>query len=135
MLIQPVARIPAHKLRSARAYVEAHIAGDLRVEALAQLVGMSAFHFAHAFRQATGTSPHRYVIGQRIERAKGLLRETSLTLDEIAQRTGYSSQSHFSVAFRKAVGMAPSAYRKRPEAKVNSQVFERGFERSPTAPA
>ena len=135
MLIQPVARIPAHKLRTARAYVDSHIAGDLRVDALAQAVGMSTFHFAHAFRQATGVSPHRYVMAMRIERAKAMLRETTLTLDEIAQRIGYSSQSHFSVAFHKAVGVAPSAFRKRPEAKVNSQVFERGFERSRTAPA
>jgi AraC family transcriptional regulator len=106
------ARIPAHKLRCTLAYVEAHIAGDLRVEALARAVGMSAFHFAHAFRQATGVPPHRYVMEKRIARGKDLLRETELTLDEIAQRVGYSSQSHFSVAFRKTVGIAPSAFRR-----------------------
>ena len=105
------ARMPAHKLRWTLAYVEQHIAGDLRVEALARAVVMSAFHFAHAFRQATGVPPHRYVIEKRIARSKQLLRETELGLDEIARRIGYSSQSHFSVAFRKTVGIAPSAFR------------------------
>lgn len=107
-----VARIPAHKLRCTFAYVEEHIAGDLRVEELARVVGMSTFHFAHAFRQATGLPPHRYVMQKRIARGKDLLRETALSLDEIAQRVGYSSQSHFSVAFRKTVGIAPSAFRR-----------------------
>ena len=111
---QRPARIPAHKLRSAIAYVEQHIAGDLRVDELARVVGMSAFHFAHAFRQATGIPPHRYVIDKRIARAKQLLVDTELTLDEVAQRIGYSSQSHFSVAFRKIAGITPSAFRRQP---------------------
>jgi AraC family transcriptional regulator len=73
---------------------------------------MSAFHFAHAFREATGVPPHRYVIQRRIERAKQLLRGSELSLTEIAQRVGYSSASHFSVGFRKMTRVAPSEYRK-----------------------
>ena len=112
--VPQAARIPVHKLRCALAYVETHLAGDLRVQELARAVGMSTFHFAHAFRQAAGMPPHRYVMDRRIARGKSLLRGTVLTLDEIAQRVGYSSQSHFSTAFRKTVGIAPSAFRRQP---------------------
>jgi AraC family transcriptional regulator len=119
------ARIPAHKLNRTLAHVEEHLAGDLRVAALARVAGMSAFHFAHAFRDATGMPPHRYVMEKRIARAKALLRDTALTVDEIAHRIGYSSQSHFTVAFQRAVGIAPSEFRKPPDANANSQIFER----------
>ena len=135
MSTSATARIPAHKLRCTLAYVDEHIADDLRVGALARLVAMSAFHFAHAFREATGTPPHRYVVERRIERAKSLLRDTGLTLDEIAHRIGYSCQSHFSVAFRKTVGVSPSAFRRRPEAAAKSQLRERGRHGIRSAPA
>jgi AraC family transcriptional regulator len=106
-------RIPPHKLREAEDYINAHLADRLQVAAIARAVGMSPFHFAHAFREATGMPPHQYVVRRRLERAKALLASGSLSLGEIAQRVGYSSQSHFSVAFHKALGVAPSLFRKR----------------------
>jgi AraC family transcriptional regulator len=109
----PAVTMPPHKLRRARAYIDAHVAEDLRVESIARSVDMSPFHFAHAFRQATGMPPHRYVVEQRIEHAKALLRDTRLPLAEVAQRVGYSSQSHFSVAFHKALQLTPSEFRRR----------------------
>jgi AraC family transcriptional regulator len=108
----PTIAISPHKLRLAKAFIQENLAEDLGVEVIARAVGMSAFHFAHAFRAATGVPPHRYVMQQRMERAKALLRGSELTLTEIAQRVGYSSASHFSVGFRKLARVAPSEYRK-----------------------
>jgi len=104
--------IPPHKLRLAKAFIQENLANDLAVDAIARAVGMSACHFAHAFRAATGEPPHRYVMQRRMERAKALLRGSDLTLTDIAQRVGYSSASHFSVGFRKLTRVAPSDYRK-----------------------
>lgn len=108
----PSISISPHKLRLARAFIQENLAEDVSVEGIARAVGMSAFHFAHAFRAATGIPPHRYVMERRMERAKALLRGSELTLTEIAQRVGYSSASHFSVGFRKLTQVAPSDYRK-----------------------
>jgi AraC family transcriptional regulator len=106
--------ISPHKLRLAKAFIQENLASDLAVDAIARAVGMSAYHFAHAFRAATGVPPHRYVMQRRMERAKALLRGSELTLTDIAQRVGYSSASHFSVGFRKLTQVAPSDYRKSP---------------------
>src|SRR4051812_10100640 len=104
--------ISPHKLRLAKAYIQENLSDDLSVEGIARAVGMSAFHFAHAFRAATGVPPHRYVVHRRIERAKALLRNPALSLTDIAQRVGYSSASHFSVSFRKIARLTPSDFRK-----------------------
>jgi len=109
--VAPVSISP-HKLRLAKAFIQENLASDLAVDAIARAVGMSAYHFAHAFRAATGVPPHRYVMQRRMERAKALLRGSELTLTDIAQRVGYSSASHFSVGFRKLTQVAPSDYRK-----------------------
>jgi AraC family transcriptional regulator len=108
----PAISISPHKLRLANAFIQENLSEDLSVEGIARAVGMSAFHFAHAFRAATGVPPHRYVMQRRMERARALLRGSELTLTEIAQRVGYSSASHFSVGFRKLMHVAPSDYRK-----------------------
>jgi len=107
----PAISISPHKLRLAQAFIQENLSEDLSVEGIARAIGMSAFHFAHAFRAAAGVPPHRYVMQRRMERAKALLRGSELTLTEIAQRVGYSSASHFSVGFRKLTQLAPSDYR------------------------
>jgi AraC family transcriptional regulator len=107
-------RMSAHKLRMARNYIEDELAQDLNVETIARAVGMSPFHFAHAFKAATGLPPHRFVMLRRFEAAKSLLRNSSLPLAEIAERAGYSSASHFSAGFHKIALMSPTEYRKNP---------------------
>ena len=72
---------------------------------------MSPYHFAHAFRQTTGLAPHRYVIQRRIERARFLLRETDLSITEIAHQVGYANQSNFSVVFHQLTGQTPRGFR------------------------
>jgi len=111
--VAPGARISPHRLRQVREHIEVHLADALDIACLARIACMSPFHFAHAFRAATGKPPHRYVTERRMERAKVLLRDTQLPLADIAQSVGYSTQSHFSVGFRKHVQVPPGEYRRR----------------------
>jgi AraC family transcriptional regulator len=106
------ARMARHKLRHVTTHIEDNLAEDLRVEVLAAVAGMNRFHFAHAFREATGVPPHRYVIRCRLDRAKLLLRETALSLTGIAQEVGYGNLSNFSASFRKLTGITPTDYRR-----------------------
>ena len=70
------------------------------VERLAQVSGVSEAHFARSFKQAFGTPPHRYLLTRRIERASALLRETELSITDIAFATGWSSLGTFGRTFR-----------------------------------
>lgn len=99
------------KLKQLQDYIEEHLADDLAIATLAALILMSQFHFARAFKAATGESPHRYVTGRRIERAKLLLGATQLSAAEIAYQLGFANQSHFTAQFRKALGITPKQFR------------------------
>jgi AraC family transcriptional regulator len=100
------------KLHRVQRFVGEHLENALTVPQLAATVHMSPFHFARMFKQATGYTPHGYVIGQRIERSKQILRESDRPLIDIAFDTGFKTQGHFTVVFHKAVGMTPRAYRR-----------------------
>ena len=91
-------------------YVETHLDRDLPLAELAEIAGLSPHHFCTAFRRSTGTSPHRYVICRRIERAKRLLRGQA-SLAEISLCCGFGSQQHFTTAFRQAEGTTPGVAR------------------------
>lgn len=92
-------------------FVLAHLEQDLSLSALAAQIGFSSYHFARQFRQATGESPHQFVLSQRIERAKQLLREADLPLAQIALASGFANQSHLTQAFKRALGLTPASYR------------------------
>lgn len=99
------------RLRRVLEYVDAHLADDLRLATLAQIAGLSRHRFAHNFKQTTGVAPYRYVVLQRIERGKALLRETDRSVAAIAYELGCFSPSRFALLFRRATGASPSAYR------------------------
>ncbi len=104
-------KLARHKLRQATDYINKNLRNDLSLGKISETLCMSPCHFAHVFKQTTGLAPHRYVIECRMERAKSLLRETNLPVNEIAQMVGYSSQSHFSTVFRQFTGQPPLRYR------------------------
>ncbi len=104
-----------HKLRKATAIIDDHLNGEqegrVPLRAVADEVGMSYFHFSRAFKKSMGMSPTNYIAERRIERAKGLLNETHLPISEIALRSGFSSQSHFTNSFRRVAGSTPKDFR------------------------
>jgi AraC family transcriptional regulator len=91
--------------------IETDLTGDLSLETLASVAGFSVFHFAKSFKAATGQPPHAFVMSRRVERAKVLLKTTSLPLLEIAYRVGWENAAHFSTAFKRATGLTPGAFR------------------------
>lgn len=110
-LARPAA-LPGFKLRRAVSYLETHLADPFNLAQLAETVGMSAFHFSRLFKTATGLSPSRYFIRQRVAKAQQLLQETDTSIIEIGMSVGYSSPSHFAQVFRRETGLAPSHYRR-----------------------
>jgi AraC family transcriptional regulator len=92
-------------------YIHDHLAEEIKIAELANLTRMSHFHFSRLFKQAIGVSPQQYVIEQRVERAKQLLKQTQLPIMEIAIQCGFSSHSHLGKWFRQCTGLSPKAYR------------------------
>jgi transcriptional regulator GlxA family with amidase domain len=86
------------------------------VDRLAQVSGVSEAHFARSFKDAFGTPPHRYLLTRRIERAKALLRDTKLSVTDIAFQTGWNSLGTFGRIFRDITGESPSQLRDRESA-------------------
>ena len=83
------------------------------VASFAQLCGISAAHLARCFKRTTGQTLHAYLEAVRIEEASKLLAEGKLSIREIAVANGFSAQSYFSMAFRRATGETPSQFRAR----------------------
>jgi transcriptional regulator GlxA family with amidase domain len=86
------------------------------VPRLARVSGVSEAHFARSFKEAFGVPPHRYLLTRRIERAKAFLRDTELSITEIAFQTGWSSMGTFGRVFRDITGESPSELRAREQA-------------------
>ncbi|MDE1176041.1 MAG: AraC family transcriptional regulator [Edaphobacter sp.] len=104
--------LPVPLLRRAMEFMTANLASDLRLEQIAGETGLSAFHFARGFRAATGATPYQYLLDQRIDRSKYLLRTRNWPVQEIAQMTGFHSPVNFVRSFRQRVGLTPGAWRK-----------------------
>jgi AraC family transcriptional regulator len=98
------------QLRTAKSLMRAHLDGELSLANIASECGLSAAHFTRAFKISTGMPPHRWLMGQRIQQSKRLLRESTLSLTEIALECGFSDQSHFTRAFSAAVGVTPGRW-------------------------
>ena len=102
--------LPMPRLRRVLEFVEAHLADDLRLEALAAVAGVSAFHFARMFRESTGVTPHQYVLQARVRLAQELMRAGRLSMAEVAAAAGFSSATNFVRSFRGRVGVTPGAW-------------------------
>jgi AraC family transcriptional regulator len=103
--------LPIHQLRKVQDYVAAHLAEEVSIKVLSELVELSSSHFAHVFKESTGMTPLQFVTRQRITRAQQLIRETSRSLIEVGLEVGYTSPSHFAQVFRRVVGVTPTEFR------------------------
>jgi len=103
--------LPPRALRRVREYIAAHLEENISIQGLARIVGLSMYHFARAFKQSEGVTPHHFLLRCRVRRAQELLADTELPLAEIALAVGFSDQSHCARRFREFVGVTPSRYR------------------------
>jgi AraC family transcriptional regulator len=99
------------RLRRIKELVHAKMEDDLSLDEMAQSVGLSTAHFARMFRKSTGQTPHQFVLRQRLERAKALLRAPDARVLDVAVACGFKTQQHFAQAFRDLWGVSPTEYR------------------------
>jgi AraC family transcriptional regulator len=93
-------------------YIEGHLADDISLATLAELVKLSPYHFARSFKHSFGMPPHRYHTHRRIERAKALLADPRRPIAVVASAVGFHSNSAFTAAFIRSAGQTPSFYRR-----------------------
>ncbi len=98
---QPVDRV--------RAYIEEHYDREISLEQLAQIASLSSFHLNRSFRKTFGMPPHAYQIQVRILQATRLLRQ-EWSIEKVAAATGFASQSHFGLHFKRLVCVTPRQY-------------------------
>ncbi|WP_394777742.1 helix-turn-helix domain-containing protein [Undibacterium sp.] len=100
-----------HKRERMREFVMDQLQESVTLAEMAAFMQMDVYSFARWFKTEFGVPPHQYILRARIDRSKGLLQTTALPVAEVALRCGFYSQSHFTTAFRRYVGVAPRAYR------------------------
>ncbi len=108
--LRSTSALPRHVLRRVVDLMN-DLGNDLSLQTLARESGYSRGHFVRMFQKNTGQTPHRYLLQLRIERAKELMRNRSISLTDIALSCGFSSHSHMTHAFRKFLGATPSEWR------------------------
>jgi AraC family transcriptional regulator len=99
------------RLRRIRELVNERMEDDLSLDDMAQSVGLSTAHFARMFRKSTGETPHQFVLRQRLERAKAMLRTPDARMLDVAVACGFKTQQHFAQVFRDVWGVSPTEYR------------------------
>ncbi len=99
------------RLRRIKELVHEKVEDELSLDEMAQSVGLSTAHFARMFRKSTGETPHQFVLRQRLERAKAMLRAQDARVLDVAVACGFKTQQHFAQVFRDVCGISPSGYR------------------------
>jgi AraC family transcriptional regulator len=107
--------LPAWQQKRVAEFIEEHLAEEISLAALAELVDLSLYHFARTFAQSFGAPPHRYHMARRMDRAQSLLQGPALSVTEIGARIGFRETSSFTRAFRKFTGLTPTEYRRHRE--------------------
>ena len=99
------------RLRTIKEFVHAKMENDLTLLEMAQAVDLSSAHFSRMFRKSTGETPHQFVLRNRIERAKEMLRAPKARVLDVAVACGFKTQQHFARVFRRVCGTSPREYR------------------------
>jgi AraC family transcriptional regulator len=99
-------------LRRSIGFIETHLEGDLRLNAIAAEAGVSTSHFIRSFRQTTGKTPYQFLLDRRVQRAQSLMRDHRASLTDVALASGFADQHHLARVFRRITGVTPSSYRR-----------------------
>lgn len=105
-------RLSSRREAIAKELIRSRLNGNLSVADLAAACGLSKAAFLVEFRESTGKTPHQWLMQYRLERARGLLLFSQMSLQEISNDCGFSDQSHFSRVFSAVMGVPPATWRK-----------------------
>ncbi|GGY91634.1 helix-turn-helix domain-containing protein [Novosphingobium colocasiae] len=114
----PTAAFSSHRIHTIMNAILDRPEDSHNLEALAERAGLTPTHFCRVFKRATGVSPHQYVMRARLDRARLMLEQSDTPMARIADALGFTSQSHFTRAFRQFAGETPSDFRKRRQETV-----------------
>jgi AraC family transcriptional regulator len=104
--------LAARQKRRTAQYIEEHLRDGFSLSALAEVAGLSPFHFSRAFKESFGLPPYRYLNERRMQIARTLLARPDMSITQIAIELGFSESGSFSTAFRKHTGSTPTDYRR-----------------------
>ena len=104
--------LAAWQVRRAKEILSSNLDGRLQLNEVARECGLSASHFARAFRKSVGAAPHQWLLMHRVQVAKQKLRDGRLSLLEVALTCGFADQSHLTQVFTRIVGASPGAWRR-----------------------
>ncbi len=104
--------LPTSTLRRVIDFVNDNLSMDLGLSEMAGVANLSRYHFSRQFKRSTGLSPHQYVIGRRVKRARELLSGTDLSVGDVASAVGFTHQSHLAHHVRRHFGVPPSSLRR-----------------------
>lgn len=108
---QNVRRLRDFYIKEALSFIESNFQRDITIEEIAAFCGLNRSYFGKVFRETMGESPQAFLLHYRMARAAQLLKETRLSVGEIAQQVSYDNQLHFSRAFKNVHGVSPREYR------------------------
>jgi AraC family transcriptional regulator len=108
----PTAGLTRSNTRRVVEYVEANLGRAVTIREMSEVAELSTHHFVRMFKRSLGFTPYQYLLERRVERAKELLHSKPPSLAEVGLSTGFSSQSHFTTVFHRAVGVTPAEFRR-----------------------
>lgn len=108
----PGVRLSARQEARVKARMLDDLQARLTLGELAGLCGMSESHFARAFKRTTGVPPHQWLLSQRIEKARALLKDSTVSISEVALECGFADQSHLTRMFARHLGVTPATWRR-----------------------
>ena len=112
-LAERTARLPRNQLNRVYELIEGELSGPLTLERLAASVDLSTRHLCRSFRASSGSSLHQYIVVRRVERAKVLIENSELSLEEVAEAVGFAHHAHMTATFRRLTGTTPAQFRRR----------------------
>jgi AraC family transcriptional regulator len=105
-------RLAPWQVRRVTDYLVAHLADDISLQTVCDVVKLSRSHFSRAFKISTGLAPHQWLLQARIDKAKQLLLDTDRPLAQVAIDVGFADQAHLTRTFRRHTGESPGAWRR-----------------------
>lgn len=103
-------KVANERIKAFTSFIDERYGSDISLEDIARAGDVSKAECSRCFKEMLSTTPYSYLLDYRIDRATELMRDGELTMTAVAREVGFGTSSHFATAFKKALGMTPSAY-------------------------